>query len=168
MNLNQSRILILLSSLVFFAGCAPSIKRVDFLNDNSNYNPQCAVKVEKSSDFPEPIGTSVGKIKIGDTGFSTNCAYPDVIAILKSEACKQNANYVYITKVKKPSFWGSTCYRVEAELYKVAPENLTESQVVEREETVSEETKGSNPVLNILAFTVSFIAGFALVTFLLN
>ncbi|MCF4101881.1 DUF2846 domain-containing protein [Gillisia sp. M10.2A] len=67
-------------------------------------------KVPESSQF-------VGDLKIGDSGFSTDCGYTKVIDEAKIAARKSGANLVHLTEVKKPNF-GSTCYRIKAKLYK--------------------------------------------------
>ena len=151
-------------------GCAPSIKRSGFEDARGLNDVECDVAIEKSSDAGEPRENSIGLIKIGDTGFSINCGYDDVITILKNEACKQQANYVYIRKEGLPSFWGSSCYRVEAELYKVAPGKVKKIQTAqnEQEESKKADKNGKNSVLLILGYTVGFIGGFVLVALLLN
>ena len=165
LNINRS---ILLGLSVFIIGCAPSIKRSGYNDISVENNVECDVSIEKSSAAAEPKGYSIGLIKVRDTGFSINCGYDDVITILKNEACKQQANYVYIRKEKYPSFFGSSCYRVEAELYKVTPENITKIQTAqnEKEESKKVDKNGRNTVLLILGYTVGLIGGFVLVTLL--
>ena len=59
----------------------------------------------------------IGDLKIGDSGFSTDCGYSKVMDEAKNTARKSGANLIYLTEVKKPNF-GSTCYRIKAKLYR--------------------------------------------------
>lgn len=59
----------------------------------------------------------VGDLKIGDSGFSTDCGYNTVIENAKETAKKSGANIIELTEIKKPNF-GSTCYRIKAKLYR--------------------------------------------------
>jgi len=56
----------------------------------------------------------IGRIRLGDTGFSKKCNENDALQILKKEACLLGADVVNILGETRPDFW-STCYRVEAE-----------------------------------------------------
>lgn len=65
-----------------------------------------------------PINSKfIGEVKIGDSGFSTNCGYLKVIGEVKLTAKKSGANLVHLTEVRKPNF-ASTCYRIKAKLYR--------------------------------------------------
>ena len=68
-----------------------------------------------------PVGTeSIGKVKITDTGFSTNCDSLSVIGIVKKEARKVGGNAVCITDHIKPSFFGSSCHQMSAIILRVS------------------------------------------------
>lgn len=60
----------------------------------------------------------VGDIKIGDSGFTTNCTYNKVISDAKINARKSGANIIQLTEVKEPTAFGSSCYRIKAKLYR--------------------------------------------------
>jgi len=62
--------------------------------------------------------TRVGDLKIGDSGFSTDCSYETVINAAKLEARKAGGNVVKITKHRTPDFL-STCHRITAQVYRV-------------------------------------------------
>jgi hypothetical protein len=55
----------------------------------------------------------LGRIKLGDSGFSVRCHEDDAIAILRREACSLGADAVTITEERRAHFW-SSCYRARA------------------------------------------------------
>lgn len=61
--------------------------------------------------------TLVGDLKIGDSGFSTDCGYNTVIENAKKTAKNSGANIIKLTEVNKPNLL-STCYRIKAKLYR--------------------------------------------------
>lgn len=56
----------------------------------------------------------IGEVRIGDSGFSTNCGYDIAIEKAKLEARKLGGNAVKITEHKTPSPLSSTCHRIKA------------------------------------------------------
>ncbi len=58
----------------------------------------------------------IGLLSIGDTGLSINCDWNDVIVIAKQKAQEAGAQGVLLTEIREPDFFGSTCYRIKAEL----------------------------------------------------
>lgn len=71
-------------------------------------------------DQPVPDGSEVlGRIKVGDNGFTTNCSYDVVIDKAKLEARKAGGNAIKIIKHKLPSAMGSSCHRITAEILRV-------------------------------------------------
>ncbi|MGS2741659.1 hypothetical protein [Sinomicrobium sp. M5D2P17] len=57
----------------------------------------------------------LGNIKIGDTGFTTNCDWEETLQKIKEEARKVGGNVVKITEHKIPGF-ASSCHRIEAKI----------------------------------------------------
>jgi hypothetical protein len=83
-----------------------------------------------------PSGSEyVGDLKIGDTSFSGNCEYSQVIEEAKRFSRISGSNLVVLTKVKRPGI-ASTCYRIKAKMYR----NI-DSQIVAR---LSNEIKLNN------------------------
>lgn len=76
----------------------------------------------------------LGEIKVGDSGFSTKCAYEDVIAVSKIEAMKIGGNVLKITEHKLPSAMGSTCHRIKAKIFKL--EDINRFHLLEDEEII--------------------------------
>jgi hypothetical protein len=78
------------------------------------------------SDKNTPANSEVlGQVKIGDTGFTTNCGYNLVIEKAKLEARKAGGNAIKIIKHRPPSIFGSTCHRITAKILRIKnPEQL--------------------------------------------
>ena len=78
------------------------------------------------TEEPPATATEIGTIKIGDTGFSTNCGWDVVIEKAKTEARKAGGNVLKITEHIPPSMMGSSCDRITAKIFKVGnPQDLT-------------------------------------------
>ena len=60
----------------------------------------------------------IGTIRIGDSGFSTNCRYDVVIDLAKLEARKVGGDAIKIVKHNQPDVW-SSCHRITAEILKL-------------------------------------------------
>ena len=59
---------------------------------------------------PEPDNSEVlGQVKIGDTGFTTNCDFSTVVDKAKLEARKTGGNAIKIIEHKPPTAMGSSC-----------------------------------------------------------
>jgi len=64
-----------------------------------------------------PSGAEIlGEVKIGDSGFSTNCGYAIALEAAKSEARKIGGNAIKIYQHKMPDALGSTCHRIKAHI----------------------------------------------------
>lgn len=61
----------------------------------------------------------LGTIKVGDSGFSTNCSYDVVIDHASLEARKVGGDAIKIVKHKKPDYIWSSCHRITAEVLKL-------------------------------------------------
>lgn len=124
-NMKKTIILLLLVTLIL-QGCSPKIKAN---LSSSTYDPLDSVteilivkqdeKVPENSEF-------IGDLKIGDSGFSTDCGYSKVMGDAKNTAKSSGANIIHLTEVKKPNL-GSTCYRIKAKLYRNLDQELITS-----------------------------------------
>ncbi|KUJ63612.1 hypothetical protein AR687_00035 [Flavobacteriaceae bacterium CRH] len=103
---------------ILLVGCSTSIstkitnKNFQKLEEN---NP--IIVLDKEDELPNN-SELIGDVKIGDSGFTTDCGYDKVIADVTKEAKNAGANIVKIIELKKPSAFGSTCYRIKARLYR--------------------------------------------------
>jgi len=76
------------------------------------------VKVFSSNESVPSNAEKLGTVKIGDSGFSTNCNYSTVIDMAKVEARKVGGNALKITQHKQPDFL-STCHRISANILRI-------------------------------------------------
>ena len=86
-------------------------------------------------DQPEPAGSEVlGQVRIGDSGFSTNCGYEVALDKAKLEARKAGGNAIKIIEHQQPSAFGSSCHRITAKILKV--DNVDQFLVKEEEPVI--------------------------------
>lgn len=113
------KMLAILCAIFNLTSCSTSIKTT--LNDNTltALAPETDIAVIAMKD-QAPEGKTVGKVKVGDSGFTTDCGYNTVVDQAKAEARKAGGNAIKLTKVKEPSALGSTCYRIEADILLIA------------------------------------------------
>ena len=72
-------------------------------------------------DDPMPADAEqIGTVKIGDSGFSTDCGWDIVIEKATAEARKAGGNAIKIIKHSPPNALGSTCHRITALILKVS------------------------------------------------
>lgn len=106
----------LLVLLFVTSGCAPSVKRVGYTPADLKQPSSCPLAWQTNSKLTAAEARELGRIKIGDTGFSKHCSEPEVRAIVERDACGLGAQVVDIERERRPSALGSTCYRVDARL----------------------------------------------------
>ena len=111
-------LLMALAALFFFGSCSPKISTsLSKSYAPLDYKEEVAVI---GLNQPEPKEAEVlGQVKIGDTGFSTNCDYDVVIDKAKLEARKAGGNAIKIIEHKPPNAMGSSCHRITANILKV-------------------------------------------------
>ena len=67
-------------------------------------------------DVP-PTAELLGKVDVGDSGFTTNCSYDTVLNAAKAEARKIGGNMICIINHLTPDFY-SSCHRISTNIYK--------------------------------------------------
>ncbi len=93
---------------LILSSCAPKISTTI----SKNYAPldyQEDVRVFGIDDAYPVNSEELGTVKIGDTGFSTNCGWDVVIEKAKLEARKAGGNALKIVEHIPPSAFGSQC-----------------------------------------------------------
>ena len=63
----------------------------------------------------------LGSISVGDSGFTTQCSYQEVIRDAINMARDMGGNVLQITEHKEPDIW-SSCHRIKADVYHVSKE----------------------------------------------
>lgn len=116
------KIILAALSIIFFFSCSHKI--TTDLSDSMEFvaAPQDIILLPLKSKPPE--GKLLGTVRLGDSGFSTNCTYNDAIEKARITASKNGGNLLRLIEHKKPNF-GSSCDRVTAEIYRVAESYLT-------------------------------------------
>ena len=159
------KIITILISTVFLFGCAPSLQREGYiLKANDNKNQNCNIVVTNDQNYK---GKIIGKLKIGDTGFSIHCSESDVLKILKDEGCQIGADVVVLKDIKQPDLI-SSCYRVTGEFIKldsIATE-IKESKEYSSQSIAIREEKGKS--LSALGYILGFAIGFSITFFLFS
>ncbi len=108
-------ILVLLIALIL-QSCSPRIRIHLATETFQPLDADTEILIIKQDEKIPNNSKFIGELKIGDSGFSTDCGYSKVISDAKETAKKSGANLIYLIEVKKPNF-GSTCYRIKAKLY---------------------------------------------------
>lgn len=128
--MKKIRGLFIVCALILFSSCNPKV----FTSISRSYPPLDYMQdvVVIGLDQAEPDDAEVlGQVKIGDTGFTTNCDYDIVIDKAKLEARKAGGNAIKIIQHELPNAMGSTCHRITALILKV--DNIEDYTPVEEE-----------------------------------
>ena len=116
--MKKAHVVIIFVILASICSCSPKIST----SISKNYMP-IDYKQEImviGLDQAEPDDAELlGQVKVGDTGFSTNCSYDVVIDKAKMEARKVGGNAIKIIEHKLPSMMGSSCHRITARILQV-------------------------------------------------
>lgn len=110
--------ILLLSVIVIFVGCATSVSTQLANKQHEKLPTENQVFVLEKNEILPTNSEFIGDVKIGDTGFTTDCGYNKVIADIKEAARNSGANIIQIIQVKEPTIFGSSCYRVKAKIYR--------------------------------------------------
>ncbi len=107
-----------LTVLVALSSCNPKIS-TSLVKSYPPIDYRQEIVVIGLNDTVPDSSETLGVVKIGDTGFSTNCGYDIVINIAKLEARKAGGNAIKITEHIPPSIMGSSCHRITAKIIKI-------------------------------------------------
>ena len=103
-------------SLILLYSCASTIQTTS----TKSYPPTPLSEPIIVYGLNEAVPSSsvnIGTIKIGDSGFSTNCGWNQVIEKAKNEARKKGGTGIKLISILEPST-ASTCYRISAYILK--------------------------------------------------
>tara|TARA_R110002049_G_scaffold131554_7_gene290345 strand:- start:7545 stop:8312 length:768 start_codon:yes stop_codon:yes gene_type:complete len=110
-------IIIFLFTTIVLQSCSPKIRTNLSTETHKPLDSETEILILNFNENIPDNSTYIGELKIGDSGFSTDCGYNTVINEAKETAKKSGANIVYLTEIKNPTF-ESTCYRIKANLYR--------------------------------------------------
>ncbi len=96
-------------------GCAPVVTRSGYTAADVKADAQCNVRFEYRSQLTAEEAREIGRIRVGDSGFSRHCSESEVRQIVRRDACGVGADIVDIQDEKAPSMM-ATCYHVDARL----------------------------------------------------
>jgi len=114
----QKKFLILLGTILVIASCAPKVSSVI----TKNYGPLDYtedVLVFGLETFVPDGAEDMGTIKVGDSGFTTDCDWNIVLEKAKTEARKVGGNAIKITEHRTPDFM-SSCHRITATVLRIS------------------------------------------------
>ncbi|MDB4335006.1 hypothetical protein OAA06_01465 [bacterium] len=123
--------------LVFIYSCNPRIStKLNISYPAIDYRDEVAV-IGLNEEAPDNAEL-IGKVNVGDTGFTTNCEYDFVLDQAKLEARRVGGNAIKIIKHNRPNPMGSSCHRIKAIILKI---DSNDSNISEQNELESLETK---------------------------
>ncbi len=105
-------------AFLLISACNPQvITNIDKAYPPIDYRQKIAV-IGLEEKEPEDA-VVLGEVKIGDTGFTTNCGYEIVLYNAKIEARKTGGNAIKITEHIPPQTQKTTCHKITAQILKI-------------------------------------------------
>ncbi|TAJ05792.1 hypothetical protein DMA11_23055 [Marinilabiliaceae bacterium JC017] len=116
--MKKNYFLLILIAVTMLFSCNPKVSTSLMKNyEPLDYKEEVMVIAR---DEPLPDCTEeLGEVKVGDSGFTTNCGYAIVLDKVKLEARKAGGNAIKIIEHKPPTAMGSSCHRITAKILKV-------------------------------------------------
>lgn len=102
---------------ILLSSCSPKII-TNLINDSYLDSNELSEVVVVDSTTSVQKSLKLGTITVGDTGFTTDCGYNKIVSDAKTEAAKVGGNILRITELRRPKKWGSTCYKLKADILK--------------------------------------------------
>ena len=109
--------LYLFITILFICNCSPKIRTIISNSDYKKLDDNIDIIFINESEVPEN-SKYIGELKIGDSGFTTDCGYEKIMNEAKIEAKKLGGNIIQVIEIKEPQKWGSTCYRLKAKIFR--------------------------------------------------
>lgn len=131
--------------ILFCVSCSTSIKTQNFGSALSPLPDDAEIVVMAETDAAPANAIKLGKVRIGDSGFTTKCDYNTVIEQAKQEARKTGGNALKITKLKEPTVLGSTCYRIEADILKIRDTQTYLEKIKREQDSITRSKFPENP-----------------------
>ena len=138
------KFLLIIGTILFLTSCSAKLTS-SLLKTYPPLHYLEEVRVFSINESIPPNAEKLGTIKIGDSGFSTNCNYATVVDMAKIEARKVGGNAIKITQHKKPDFL-SSCHRINADVLRI---DSIETYAPEAEPIDSVMLKENYAIINI-------------------
>ena len=92
----------------------------------------------------------LGQVKVGDSGFSTNCSYLMVLGEAELAARKAGGNAIKIIEHIPPSTFGSACHRIKAKILRIY--NVGQYIAIQNKENSQKISNLDYAILNVYRF----------------
>lgn len=121
--------------ILFTCACAPALKYSSYVDSVSAKKEGRQILVLKQNDSLPNHTRVIGEVKIGDTGFSSDCGFDRVVGLAIEKARSTGGDGIQITEIKSPDFL-STCWRIVAKIIEfVSPKMPADWQVISKNES---------------------------------
>jgi len=108
--------LFVLIYVMLLCSCAPRVR--SFIHNEKTALPNnqevYVVALNQTFDSKEK---KLANIEIGETGFTSQCNFEDVVAVAKTKAREYGANVIKITDHEFPTGMRSSCHKIKADLF---------------------------------------------------
>lgn len=114
-------------SLVLLSSCSPRIST----SISKSLAPLDQTQDVKIYEFLREVPSNaelLGRIDVGDSGFTTNCGYSVMLNLILQEARKIGGNTVCITNHLEPTIM-SSCHQMAANIYYLSPTALSSNEL---------------------------------------
>lgn len=112
--------------LLFLASCSPAVyTRIAQPHPALQSNEE--VRLIGLNEKVPDSAVVIGAVKVGDSGFTTDCSWNTVVERARMEARKAGGNGIKITSHLLPTALGSTCHRITADILKLKSVTATTS-----------------------------------------
>ena len=113
----MKNVIVILGTSVLLLSCATT-KYTNVLIYSPPVDNNASVEIIAQGQIVPKNAVLLGSVNIGDSGFTTNCSYQQVVNDMLKQARAMGGNLVYITKHEQPDA-RSTCHRISVNVYKV-------------------------------------------------
>lgn len=143
--MKKLHLIVMLLAALLTVGCSTSIKTTLADKSLTSLAPTADVVVISQEDALPAGAKLIGKVKVGDSGFTTDCGYNTVIGHAKAEARKAGGNAIKLTSVKKPNALTSTCYRIEANILSIVDIDTYKQRANTEQDSITKTKFPENP-----------------------
>lgn len=114
-------------ALIALSACNPRVSTtITSTRPVISYDEEVVV-LDLTAPIPDDA-ERLGSVKVGDTGFTTNCSYAVVLDCAIAAVRKAGGNMLKITEHRQPTALGSACHRIEGIIFWVAdPQSMAET-----------------------------------------